>query len=230
MAPGGAAAVERGAGRQLHSLCAGAGAGLRHEARGGARLRGEPDAGAGVVEWWVGSCAAKRPGMGRRPAHRSWLLPSSPTRMGSRTMHHSCMCPQVIRYPASDNTCSVAVRAWYGEVAMYNWRAPAPYRDNWAKGIGHFTQLVRARGRSACGREGRESWEPRVGLGWGVHLCVWRRVPARGGRRFRTMSLTLALSCSGGGARLPRCGVVPAAWAAAWRWRRTTSTCRAPGG
>jgi uncharacterized protein YkwD len=45
-------------------------------------------------------------------------------------------------YPKPDNSCTGAIRSWYGEVKNYNFNAPRPYADNWPKGTGHFTQVV----------------------------------------------------------------------------------------
>ncbi|GLC77462.1 hypothetical protein PLESTF_001938500 [Pleodorina starrii] len=53
-------------------------------------------------------------------------------------------------YPKPDATCTVAAKAWYGEVRDYDFDADQPFADNWSKGIGHFTQLV-WRGTSSMG-------------------------------------------------------------------------------
>ncbi|GLI70341.1 hypothetical protein VaNZ11_015300, partial [Volvox africanus] len=60
------------------------------------------------------------------------------------------------RVPKPDNTCGMAVQAWYEEVKDYDFSTPRPFRDNWAKGIGHFTQVV---------------WRNTVYLGCGVGVA-----------------------------------------------------------
>ncbi len=46
-------------------------------------------------------------------------------------------------YPRPDNSCIGAVRNWYSEVRDYDFAASQSYWDNWSKGTGHFTQVVR---------------------------------------------------------------------------------------
>ncbi|GIL67279.1 hypothetical protein Vafri_20710 [Volvox africanus] len=46
------------------------------------------------------------------------------------------------RVPKPDNTCGMAAQAWYGEVQDYEFNTSRPFRDNWPKGIGHFTQMI----------------------------------------------------------------------------------------
>ncbi|GLI70345.1 hypothetical protein VaNZ11_015306 [Volvox africanus] len=48
----------------------------------------------------------------------------------------------LFHYPKPSTSCTESVIAWYSEVDSYNFNAERPLADNWAKGIGHFTQVV----------------------------------------------------------------------------------------
>jgi uncharacterized protein YkwD len=48
----------------------------------------------------------------------------------------------VVSYPKPLNTCKIAVDVWYGEVSRYNFKSKQPLKENWPKGVGHFTALV----------------------------------------------------------------------------------------
>ncbi|EFJ53198.1 hypothetical protein VOLCADRAFT_55043, partial [Volvox carteri f. nagariensis] len=45
-------------------------------------------------------------------------------------------------FPRVDATCLPAVKGWYSEVKDYDWDAARLFADNWARGTGHFTQVV----------------------------------------------------------------------------------------
>lgn len=48
----------------------------------------------------------------------------------------------VVQYPKPSDTCKVAIDAWYGEVSRYNFKTKRAFKENWPKGVGHFTALV----------------------------------------------------------------------------------------
>lgn len=48
----------------------------------------------------------------------------------------------ILQYPKPPDTCKPAVDIWYGEVSRYNFSSKSPFKENWPKGVGHFTAIV----------------------------------------------------------------------------------------